>query len=85
MTFILKLKLALITDVPAISAFAWGSCFRAPYFRSPCGDVTKVCAAQGRRKKLPPLISQKKFLASSSYESMTIYLKWQSVEVTEKI
>ena len=54
-----------------------------PRFRLPCSGVTRACAAQGGLKKLPPRISQKNFLTSSSYESMTIYLKQQST-VTEK-
>ena len=84
MTFIRKLIFAIITGVPAKSAFARGSRFRGPTFRSPCRGVTMVCAAQGRSKKLPPPIS-KKILTSSSYESMIVHLRQQSVDVTGKI
>ena len=71
MTFILKLTLALITGVPAISPFEWELRSKS---RSPCSGVTKVCAAKGRSKKLR-LYFVKKFLTSSSGESMTVYLK----------
>ena len=79
MAFVLKLILALFTDIeypspqylPPHGARALG----IPQFRSPCIGVTRVCAAQGGLKNCRLVFLKKIFLTSSSYESMTIYLR----------
>ena len=80
MAFILKLILPLITGVGSPSpqypqTHGSRALWNRPHILGLMQWRNQGLCRPGRIEKLPPRISQKNFLTSSSYESMTIYLK----------